>query len=141
MNTAVDYRSAAGLPCSTRPALLSLLLRGLAPALLSLFTTLASAGEDDGPANGMNCLIIYSQSIGRGVPPEARDALAKIVTLLEAEGLAPEQQVWGLEGERRVRVTLTCGQLDALLPQINAIGGNIELLKIEVQRDSGDACL
>ena len=140
MSAAGDLRPITGPPPPVRPPLLNLLLHGLAPALLSL-SALAATGDDADATNSMNRLIIYSQSIGRGVPAEARDALANIVALLEAEGLAPEQQVWGLEGEKRVRVALTCGQLDALLPQINAIGGNIELLKIEVQRDSGDACI
>lgn len=88
----------------------------------------------------MSQLVILSQSIGRGVPKSTRDALAAIVELLEAEGLQTEQQVYGLEGERRVCVALTSRQLEALLPRIESIRSGVELLQVEIQRDSETPC-
>jgi hypothetical protein len=95
----------------------------------------ASSGNTD-----MSQLVIRSQSIGRGVPQGTRDALAAIVELLEAEGLQASQQVYGLEGERRVCVELTQQRLEALLPQIESLRSGVELLQVEIQRDSETPC-
>ena len=67
-------------------------------------------------------------------------ALAAIVELLGAEGLQTEQQVYGLEGERRVCVALTSRQLEVLLPRIESIRSGVELLQVEIQRDSETPC-
>jgi hypothetical protein len=74
------------------------------------------------------------------VPQGTRDALAAIVELLEAEGLQASQQVYGLEGERRVCVELTQQQLEALLPRIESLRSGVELLQVEIQRDSETPC-
>ena len=110
--------------------------------LAGSFAVSACAASNTPPPGDteMSQLVIRSQSIGRGVPQSTRDALAAIVELMEAEGLEAEQQVYGLEGERRVCVELTPEQLESLLPRIESIRSGVELLQVEIQRDSETPC-
>lgn len=76
-------------------------------------------------------ILVFSQSIGRGVPPDAHQNFEKIRKLLTEKGLEPEISPWGLEGEQRLCVIVSDAQRIELMPEITKIAEGVKLLKIQ----------
>jgi hypothetical protein len=84
---------------------------------------------DEGPSSSR--ILVFSQSIGRGVPPEAQQKFEEIQELLTEKGLEPEISPWGLEGEQRLCVIVSNAQRIELMPEISKMAEGVKLLKIQ----------
>ena len=82
-------------------------------------------------------ILVFSQSIGRGVPPEAQQKFAEIQEMLISNGLNPEVSAWGLEGEQRLCVIVSGAQRSELIHEITKMSKGVTLLK--VQESDGDS--
>ena len=113
-------------------------------ALVLAFTLLPAQGctmADNNPETSPRStrILVFSQSIGRGVPQEAQQGFADIRKLLISNGLSPAVSSWGLEGEQRLCVILSVEQRNRLMPEITKMSEGVKLLKIEeLEEDSGE---
>ncbi len=87
--------------------------------LLFMQTACAAQPPSRAAASAPAALIeVYTQSIGRGVPAPAREALLQVRRQMLARGLAPTETRWGIEGEQRLCVVVDGSARDALLATI-----------------------
>ena len=85
-------------------------------------------------------LLVYSQSIGRGVPESASSAFVSIEKELRGAGYQPTVKVWGLEGEQRLCIVVSQSDLQsALIESVVARGEAVQLLRVEVS-EKLDSC-
>ncbi|TGD74807.1 hypothetical protein E4634_06305 [Mangrovimicrobium sediminis] len=73
---------------------------------------------------------VYTQSIGRGVPTAAREALLQVRREMLAQGLAPTETRWGIEGEQRLCVVVDAADQAALLAQIEQAIEGIDYIRV-----------
>ncbi len=95
---------------------------------------MADSGAEETPHPSK--ILVFSQSIGRGVPEEAQQKFAEIQELLTEQGLKPEISPWGLEGEQRLCVIVSDAQRSELIREIMKMAEGVDLLK--VQEGDGD---
>ena len=83
-------------------------------------------------------LVVYTQSIGRGVPVDAEQKFIEITKLLKSEGLNPKVQAWGIEGEQRLCVVFNQQQHVEMIKIIDGMSEGVRLLKVTYERASAD---
>ena len=100
--------------------------------------TVADDSADESPQSSR--ILVFSQSIGRGVPEEARKTFAEIRLMLVEKGMKPEVATWGLEGEQRMCVIVSAEQRDELMREIEKMAEGVTLLKVEEDEAGSELC-
>ena len=81
-------------------------------------------------------LVVQTQSRGKGVPDSANETFNAIAEILFLVGLNPHQSRWGIEGERRLCVTVPATQSPSLTERVNQLTRNIPMIQIYENSDT-----